>query len=148
MARALPKPDARAQRTAVAENSVAQRVPVTGRVGRPPSCPLPLGAAGQRWWRWAWSTPQATRWNKGFMEPLARRASLEDAYEQASKADNPFLERSRLLPTMLRMDSAFGLTPDAAASQHLVFVDEPQAPKVVDDETVTPLRPRLKGLRE
>lgn len=148
MARALPKPDARAQRTAAAENSVAVRVPVTGRVGRPPSCPLPLGEAGQRWWKWAWSTPQATRWHKGFMEPLARRASIEDAYEACSRAINPDLERARLLPIMLRMDSAFGLTPDAAAAQHIVFVDEPQAPKAVDDGSVTPLRPRLKGLRE
>lgn len=149
MARPLPKPDARVQRTAAAENALAVRLPVTGRVGRPPACPVPLGEAGKRWWRWAWSTPQAVRWHKGYLEPLARRATLEDAYVDAADADNPYQERARLLPIMVRIDAQFGLTPDAAAAQHLVFVDEPEPPRAVDKgENVTPMRNRLKGMRD
>lgn len=141
----IPKPDARRQRHEIKAAQSSQRLPVTGRVGRPPSCPVALGEAGTRWWRWAWTTPQATAWNKGYMEPLARRASLEDDY---AKLDLP-ADRARLLATMVRLDESFGLTPKAAAMQHLVFTDdEPQPLKSVTDAPVTPMRPRLKGMRD
>lgn len=143
MASPVPKPDARKQRHAVAAHN-ATRLPVTGRVGRPPKCPVDLDVAGQRWWRWAWTTPQATQWNRGFMEPLARRAALEDEY--AGLTDQG--ERQRLLSILVRIDDGFGLTPRSAAGMHLSFVDEPQAPKAVEDVKVTPIRPRLKGMRE
>jgi hypothetical protein len=37
-----------------------------------------LSKAGRDWWKWAWSTPQATRWNKGDLYTIAHRAQLED----------------------------------------------------------------------
>lgn len=146
----IPKPDARKQRQAVAENQSSHRVPVSGRLGRPPKTPFPLGACGTRWWRWAWATPQATKWHKGFHEPLARRASLEDQY-QAMVDDGDRQAASRLLAAMYRVDDSFGLTPMGAAKQHIVFVDdEPSAPKAGNGAAgnVTPIRNRLKGMRD
>ena len=149
MPASVPKPDARKQRHAVADNQSSYRVPVSGRLGRPPKAPFILGPAGERWWRWAWSTPQATKWHKGFHEPLARRASLEDEYG-ASVADGDRQSASRLLAAMYRMDDSFGLTPMGAAKQHIVFVDDEPAPKAGNGAAgnVTPIRNRLKGMRE
>lgn len=142
---AVPKPDARKQRHAVAQHN-ATRLPVTGRVGRPPKSPVDLDVAGARWWRWAWTTPQATQWNRGFMEPLARRAALEDELDGLTEPG----DRALLLGMMMRADEAFGLTPKAAASMHLVFVDEPEPPKLVagTEAPVAPIRGRLKGMRD
>ena len=102
--------------------------------------------AGQRWWRWAWTTPQATQWHRGFMEPLGRRAALEDEYAKADTSG----DRARLLALMLRMDDNFGLSPAAAAKLHLTFVDEPEPPKLVagTEAPVAPIRGRLKGMRD
>jgi hypothetical protein len=144
----VPKPDGRRQRKVIAEHRSASRVPVSGRVGRPPNCPIELGDAGRRWWRWAWTTPQATRWNKGFLEPLARRAALEDTL--AACRDNA-TDVAKLLPIMVRIDTAFGLTPLSAAQQHLQFVDDEPTPAKGGngaDGNVTPIRSRLKGMRE
>jgi hypothetical protein len=145
----IPKPssDARSRRKEIAGQG-ALRVPKAGRVGRPPSCPVDLGEAGQRWWRWAWATPQATLWHRGFMEPLARRASLEDEYEKALESPDK-TDAPRLLTIMMRFDDQFALTPAGAAKQHIVFVDEPTTPKAVASTgTVTPMRNRLKGMRD
>jgi hypothetical protein len=101
-----------------------------------------------RWWRWAWTTPQATKWHKGFTEALARRASLEDEYAKALKSPD-VSGAPRLLAYMFKYDETFGLTPLAAAKQHIVFVDEPVEPKAVGkDATVTPMRNRLKSMRD
>lgn len=150
----VPKPDARRQRQRIAAEQSANRLPLTGRTGRPPNAPVTLGEAGQRWWRWAWSTPQATMWNKGNLEPLARRASLEDDYESAKDTEHAHSDRARLLGIMLRLDNDFGFTPAGAAKQHFVFVDDPQPLKAVagngsgpDKKNVTPMRNRLKGTR-
>lgn len=155
MATAIPKPDARRNRAATREQAISHRVPITGRVGRPPRPPVPLGDAGQRWWKWAWSTPQATTWHKGYLEPLGRRAQLEDelaGFDVLDERDKASA-RARLLPIMLRFDERFALTPEAALKHHLVFVDEPQAPKALEGngaghDKVTPIRSRLKGMRE
>jgi hypothetical protein len=37
-----------------------------------------LGEAGKSWWKWAWTTPQATGWDASALYTAARRASLED----------------------------------------------------------------------
>jgi hypothetical protein len=41
-------------------------------------CPYALGEAGSAWWAWAWSTPQAAKWDAGALYTVARRAALED----------------------------------------------------------------------
>ena len=147
-ATSAPKPDARRQREAIARAQSANRVPVAGRLGRPPNPPIELGEDGRRWWKWAWSTPQACKWHKGFHESLARRASLEDEYAKATSS--PDLSAApRLLAFMIRLDDAFGLTPLGAAKQHIVFVDEePAAKPDKAPGTVTPIRNRLKGMRD
>jgi hypothetical protein len=43
-----------------------------------PDCPYALSEAGAAWWEWAWSTPQAKRWDAGVLYTVARRATLED----------------------------------------------------------------------
>jgi hypothetical protein len=53
-------------------------LPAAGRVGESPDCPYELAEQGARWWRWVWSTPQATKWNGGDLYHIARRAQLED----------------------------------------------------------------------
>lgn len=149
MASALPKPttDARSRRKDITGQGV-HRLPIQGRVGRPPAAPYPLGDAGKRWWRWVWTTPQATLFHKGFAEPLCRRAALEDDYEEARKGANT-ADLARLLTLMIRLDEAFGLTPLGATKQHMVFVDEPTKPEPVKDAgSVTPMRGRLKGMRD
>lgn len=147
-ATSAPKPDARRQRHAIAEATSSNRVPVTGRVGRPPTPPFPLGEAGRRWWRWAWATPQATKWHKGFTETLALRASLEDRYTTMVEAGDA-TEAARLLGFMLRLDTEFGLTPMAAAKQHIVFVEDDSPHRSAKDtaDNVTPMRNRMKGMR-
>jgi hypothetical protein len=86
--------------------------------------------------------------HKGFHEPLARRASMEDLYAKALQSGDA-TEAPRLLALMMRLDDAFGLTPAGAAKQHMVFVDEPTTPAVVKaKDNVTPMRNRLKGMRE
>lgn len=53
-------------------------LPAAGRSGSVPECPLSLGDAGGVWWKWAWKTPQASRWDDGSLYFVARRARLED----------------------------------------------------------------------
>lgn len=53
-----------------------------------PDCPYDLGEAGHRWWVWAWSTPQADRWDAGSLFTVARRAQLEDDRRAAVMADD------------------------------------------------------------
>lgn len=144
----VPKPDARKQRHAVAEASSSNRLPTAGRSGRPPKAPVELGEAGARWWRWAWSTPQATKWHKGFLEPLGRRAQLEDEYQAIGRdldAKDASMLRTRLLGIIVRYDDAFGFTPLGAAKQHMVFVDVDPEPTADRDDNVTPIRKRIKG---
>lgn len=56
------------------------QLPASGRKGPAPTPPVGagLGAAGKRWWKWAWSTPQAAGWDDGSLYVVARRARLED----------------------------------------------------------------------
>lgn len=79
-------------------------LPAAGRRGRPPKCPYDLAAGGRAWWNWAWSTPQATQWNRGDHYHVARRAQLED--DQAALAFDDDLDLNDLLA---------GADPDAIA---------------------------------
>lgn len=150
----VPKPaDARRKRRDVSASQAAHRLPLTGRLGSAPRCPVRLGAAGKRWWKWAWSTPQATQWNQGFMEPLARRAQLEDQWVKAIEDEDGDSRATdtavRLLPLILRLDESFGLTPTGAGKLHYAFVDEaPAEPDAPTPAGVTNIRDRLKGMRE
>lgn len=142
----VPKPAAqRRRRNTVPASRAERRLPASGRDGLAPHPPVPLGAAGMRWWGWAWSTPQATMWmHDGFTETLVKRAELEDLWE--SGAVNPMVDPLKILAQMSRLDAEFGLTPRSAAQLHLSF-EEPELP---EDETpaapVTDIRDRLKGL--
>jgi len=88
------------------------------------------------------------------MEPLAKRAQLEDQWVTALEGDADGDQRAtdtavRLLPLILRMDDAFGLTPAAAAKLHYAFVaDEPVPADAASNTNVTDIRNRLKGMRD
>lgn len=57
-----------------------------------PACPYELGDAGSAWWGWAWSTPQAKRWDDGVLYVLARRAVLEDLVSALAEVDELSVE--------------------------------------------------------
>jgi hypothetical protein len=87
-----------------------------------------LGEAGQSWWSWAWSTPQACAWDKGHLYALARRAQMEDRYAalDAAPADVKYSivgELNKLDTAALKIDTEFGLTLRSALQLHL-FVDK------------------------
>jgi hypothetical protein len=67
------------------------QLPLEGRKGKAPRSPYPLGAAGAKWWRWAWKLPQATVWDAGALYGLARRAQLEDELAALSDIETPDL---------------------------------------------------------
>jgi hypothetical protein len=54
-------------------------LPAAGRQGPPPRVPdgYKLNHHGRRFWKWAWSTPQAAAWDEGCVYLVARRAQLE-----------------------------------------------------------------------
>lgn len=117
------------------------QLPASGRKGPAPTPPVGagLGAAGKRWWKWAWSTPQAAAWASGHEGVVARRASLED--DLAALADVQSLDladvldeeaarfrstvqrlaalatgRLAILREMRELDDRLGLTPKAMAA--------------------------------
>lgn len=119
-------------------------LPLEGRKGRVPKCPVPLGAAGMRWWRWAWGTPQATTWNDSFIEALGLRAHLQDLFESPETETREIL---RLVPHMARLDEQFGLTARAAMMMHLYFEDAEHPGELPANVTNMPsTTERLKGI--
>lgn len=72
-----PLPDANARRRN-APTIPTTMLPASGRRGRIPNPPHPLGDAGLKWWRAAWRLPQACGWSAGDIPAVARRAALED----------------------------------------------------------------------
>ena len=72
-----PLPSANARRRN-APTIPTNELPAEGRKGPVPKCPYELGAAGDRWWKWAWKLPQAAKWDDGALYVVARRALLED----------------------------------------------------------------------
>lgn len=75
----MPGPLPNAQKRRRNQPATATRsLPAQGRTDPPPECPYDLGAAGAKWWAWAWKLPQATRWDAGSLYFVGRRAQLED----------------------------------------------------------------------
>lgn len=136
-------------------------LPPAGRTGRPPKCPLDLAQPGTAWWRWAWRTPQATRWDKGALFAVARRAELEDvvaamgfegtlnlgdvlagAEPQAIARVHDALELLRREATgalsvkreMRALDKALGLNPEGMAALGWVIAVEQATEKDALDE--------------
>jgi hypothetical protein len=83
----LPNPQKRRRNAPTVPTTV---LPATGRKGRPPKHPTAynLQKAGREWWKWAWSTPQATAWDRGALYVIARRAQLEDEVATLEEPDD------------------------------------------------------------
>lgn len=92
-------------------------LPVSGRGGPAPVSPMGLGPGGERWWAWAWSTPQACAWSAGDVPFVARRADLEDEERTATV--------HRL---MNEADDRLGLTPKSRARLGWRIVEDPPEP--------------------
>lgn len=146
MASPVPKPGAERRRRN-AHTPHDRKLPVAGRPGPAPRPPVRLGKAGTRWWKWAWSTPQATTWGTAFTEALVKRAELEDLWAGAKSDDEVFLDVTKIVPLMTRLDESFGLTPRSAAAMHLTFEDAPAAPADAEPPPgVTDIRDRIRRL--
>lgn len=139
-------------------------LPVGGRKGRAPAVPegIVLGQAGRRWWKWAWSTPQAAAWDLGSYVTIAQRAQLEDdlaALENFDIGEIPMDDEERagwlksveslvrrlqrmavghisILREMRERDDRLGLSTKAAAQLRMTFQVEQPAPDTSgeDDE--------------
>jgi hypothetical protein len=146
----LPKPGARRQNPPTIPGAV---LPAAGRDAPAPESPLALGEAGARWWAWAWSTPQAAKWDTGSLYFVARRALLEDHSAALTFADEldlgdlfaaddldaksrvewalSLLKRSAtgevaLMKEMRELDNRLGLNPKAMADLRW-SIGEPEA---------------------
>lgn len=140
-------------------------LPIAGRAGASPACPLVLGSAGTAWWEWAWHTPQATAWTPGDLYAIARRAALEDdldaldrvtgldvgAVADAATATEVARIVSRIAAlatgrvTLYReareLDKVLGLTPKAMADlRWSIDKTEPEPAKDQQPATVRRLR--------
>ena len=80
-------------------------------------------------------------------EEAARRGveALEGDADGDQKATDTAV---RILPLILRMDDAFGLTPAAAAKLHYAFVADEPAQEMPTSAGVTDIRNRLKNMRD
>lgn len=154
MASTVPKHPAQRVRRNIPDKP-DQRLPASGRKGRPPKCPLTLGEAGAAWWRWAWSTPQATQFNSGNLYALARRAQMEDRAAALNSPDLPTemralagAELNKIDTAALKIEQEFGLTLKSAMTMHL-WVDQPEEgtkTKADDGDNVLDMRNRAKAL--
>jgi hypothetical protein len=135
-----------------------------------PKCPLELGEAGTRWWKWAWKLPQADRWDDGALYFVARRAMLEDHAAALSFADEldisdlfadgDFEARSRvewalstlkrsatgevaLMKEMRELDNRLGLNPKALAELRWTIAEgEEEKPKLASVKPLVMKDPR------
>lgn len=147
-------------------------LPATGRTGRPPKCPYDLAKPGSTWWRWAWRTPQATQWNRGYHYHVARRAQLEDDLEALgfddeldlrdllAGADYDAIARVRDALTLLKqaasgalavkkemreLETRLGLNPDGMSRLGWVIASEQTEKKDGVDELKRKRRARAAG---
>lgn len=69
-------------------------LPARGRTGRAPKIPerYQLAEAGLAFWKRAWKLPQATKWDDGAVDAVARRAQLEDYAAAVELVDTVDLE--------------------------------------------------------
>jgi hypothetical protein len=146
MAGPLPNPQSRRRNSPTRASTT---LPAAGRKGRPPKCPYPLAEAGRTWWKWAWSLPQATAWDKGALYVVARRAALEDDLEILENvgdlsdivgmapvdaiAQLEFIlgrlkgiasGRSQVMREMRELDNRLGLNPKAMADLRWAIDDD------------------------
>lgn len=161
----LPDPNRR-RRNAPTIPSTA--LPAAGRSGAPPKVPsfVTLERTGKAWWRAAWATPQAAKWDAGAIFVVARRASLED--DLAAMAEVESLDcidiadaetdervktvirrlaalaagRLQVFKEMRELDRALGLTPKALADLRWTIVEDEQVGEEEDQKpaSVTRLR--------
>lgn len=152
----LPNPQKRRRN---APTVPATTLPASGRKGRPPNPPkaYALGDAGRAWWKWAWTTPQATAWDQGALYAAARRATLEDELATLGELEDRvqledllagaepeavqrvewalgLLKRSAagsvsLMKEMRELDKRLGLDPKALAELRWTIVEEDGTPQ-------------------
>lgn len=141
----VPKPPSERRRRNVTGVKPDHILPVDGRTGPVPDCPIRLGSIGMEVWRWLWHTPQATKWHgEAAVYPLARLAmAYEELITEGTDGDQNY--RAQLQRQIETSEDKWGLNPKAMAALHWFF-GEPAAdkPKVV--EPVTDLRDRVKGI--
>lgn len=166
----LPNPNRRRRN---APTIPTTNLPISGRREPAPDAPswVDLGTAGEAWWEWAWSTPQACAWgvSAGMESWIARRASLEDDLaalldvegldfdevagaerwrDVVSRVASLATGRLQILKEMREMDDRLGLTPKGLAALRWVIVaDKAEAPAApTGDGTVTVMDDRRKRL--
>lgn len=151
----LPEPGARRRNAPTIPTTV---LPAGGRKGRAPKPPAgyELRDAGKRWWRWAWSLPQAAAWDDGALYHLARRAQLEDDLAALELVDHFDLAellgmdesetirhlefvlgrlksmgsgRLAVMKEMRELDQRLGLNPEALAKLRWTIVADPSSAK-------------------
>ena len=156
MAGPLPNPKARRRNPPTIPTT---SLPAGGRKGRAPAVPkaYKLAAAGNAWWKWAWSLPQAAAWDPGALYVIARRAQLEDDLAALEYVDHFDLEellgmddendtgrhleyvmrrlkgmaggRTAVMREMREIDDRLGLSPKGlAALRWKIVADEPKKP--------------------
>lgn len=93
-------------------------LPKSGRKGRPPAVPghVRLRKAGRAWWAMAWKTPEASQWGDADRLTAARRAELEDMWQETGEA--------KLLTEIRHLDTALGLTAKAKKELRWRIVDD------------------------
>lgn len=137
------------------------KLPAKGYDGEVPEAPesYELGDAGQAFWEFAWSLPQAAAWDDAAIYGIARRAQLEDylvALEDAEMLDIDELlaydeeqQRQMLrrlefvirklagmargsvsaMKEMRELDNKFGLNPAAMAALRWEIIDADDKPQ-------------------
>lgn len=136
----LPDPQRRRRNAPTIQTTT---LPAGGREGAAPRAPAgrKLGKAGRAWWKWAWSTPQATQW-AGALYVVATRAQLEDALAAVQPDDARGLVAA--LKVITELDEQLGLGPKALAQLRWTIV--PDAPDAAVQATGKPAARSLRAV--